>query len=208
MTHPDHFKLKHYEDELKKLRLQLKNLETDSDEREMELKKKISKLKTDLACKDMDIDNLKREIDELVGSINGRFADEIWSPINYLYKALPQQKLAALYKSSDVCLVTPLRDGMNLIGKEYASCKVDEDGVLILSEFAGAAEELQVINSPSVPLAKSATSTLLRLFPVPLASKVLFVTSKALAWISAPSKGLMSIFPEAISTSSISIMNP
>ena len=61
---------------------------------------------------------LKREIDELVGNINGRFADEIWSPINYLYKALPQQKLAALYKSSAVCLVTPLRDGMNLIGKE------------------------------------------------------------------------------------------
>ena len=65
MTHPDHFKLKHYEDEIKKLRLQLKNLETDSDEREMDLKKKISNLKTDLACKDMDIDNLKREIDEL-----------------------------------------------------------------------------------------------------------------------------------------------
>ena len=86
---------------------------------------------------------LKREIDELVGNINGRFADEIWSPINYLYKALPQQKLAALYKSSAVCLVTPLRDGMNLIGKEYASCNVNEDGVLILSEFAGAAEELE-----------------------------------------------------------------
>jgi trehalose 6-phosphate synthase/phosphatase len=85
---------------------------------------------------------LKREINELVGQINGRFGDELWSPINYLYKALPQLKLAALYKISDICLVTPLRDGMNLIAKEYVSCKAKESGVLILSEFAGAAEEM------------------------------------------------------------------
>lgn len=86
---------------------------------------------------------LKREIDELVGKINGRFADGLWSPIHYLYKSLSQQNLAALYRYSDICLVTPLRDGMNLVGKEYASCNVDEDGVLILSEFAGAADELE-----------------------------------------------------------------
>jgi trehalose 6-phosphate synthase/phosphatase len=85
---------------------------------------------------------LKKEIDELVGNINGRFADELWSPVHYLYKALPQEKLAALYRISDVCMVTPLRDGMNLIGKEYASCKADGDGVLILSELAGSADEL------------------------------------------------------------------
>ncbi|MCJ7665295.1 MAG: trehalose-6-phosphate synthase [Actinobacteria bacterium] len=86
---------------------------------------------------------LKREIDEMVGSINGRFGDELWSPINYLYKALPQTKLIALYKISDICLVTPLRDGMNLIAKEYVSCKAEENGILILSEFAGAAEEMK-----------------------------------------------------------------
>jgi len=85
---------------------------------------------------------LKREIDELIGQINGRFGDELWSPINYLYKALPQLKLAALYKISDICLVTPLRDGMNLIAKEYVSCKAEESGVLILSEFVGAVEEM------------------------------------------------------------------
>jgi len=85
---------------------------------------------------------LKREIDELVGQINGRFGDELWSPINYLYKSLPQLKLAALYKISDICLVTPLRDGMNLVAKEYVSCKAEERGVLILSEFAGAAEKM------------------------------------------------------------------
>jgi alpha,alpha-trehalose-phosphate synthase [UDP-forming] len=85
---------------------------------------------------------LKREIDELVGNINGKFSDGLWSPIQYLFKALPQQQLAALYKYSDICLVTSLRDGMNLIGKEYASCNVSQDGVLILSELTGASYEL------------------------------------------------------------------
>jgi len=94
---------------------------------------------------------LKREIDELVGKINGRFGDELWSPVNYLYKALPQAKLAALYKISDVCLVTPLRDGMNLIAKEYVSCKAEETGVLILSEFAGAFEEMKKYSIPVNP---------------------------------------------------------
>ena len=94
---------------------------------------------------------LKREIDELVGQINGRFGDELWSPINYLYKALPQLKLAALYKISDICLVTPLRDGMNLIAKEYVSCKAEESGVLILSEFAGAVEEMGKYSIPVNP---------------------------------------------------------
>ncbi len=85
---------------------------------------------------------LKKEIDELVGRINGKFADELWSPINYIYKAVTQQKLASFYKAADICLVTPLRDGMNLIAKEYVSCKTEENGVLILSKFAGAAEEM------------------------------------------------------------------
>jgi alpha,alpha-trehalose-phosphate synthase [UDP-forming] len=86
---------------------------------------------------------LKKEIDELVGRINGKFADELWNPINYLYKAIPQTKLASFYRAADICLVTPLRDGMNLIAKEYVSSKSDEDGALILSKFAGAAEEMR-----------------------------------------------------------------
>lgn len=94
---------------------------------------------------------LKREIDELVGKINGKFGDELWSPVNYLYKSLPQSKLAALYRISDACLVTPLRDGMNLVAKEYVSCKFEENGVLILSKFAGAAEEMKKYSIPVNP---------------------------------------------------------
>jgi len=84
----------------------------------------------------------KREIDQLVGNINGEFADELWTPINYIYKTIPQEVLVSYYKASDVCLVTPLRDGMNLIAKEYVSCKPDGNGALVLSEFAGSAEEM------------------------------------------------------------------
>ena len=94
---------------------------------------------------------LKKEIDELVGKINGRFGDELWSPINYLYKALPQSKLVALYRISDVCIVTSLRDGMNLVAKEYVSCKAGENGILILSEFTGAAEEMKRYSIPVNP---------------------------------------------------------
>jgi len=85
----------------------------------------------------------KKEIDELVGHINGRFAEGMWTPINYLYRTLPQTKLISYYLASDVCLLTPLRDGMNLVAKEYISSKIDLDGVLVLSEFAGAAEEMK-----------------------------------------------------------------
>ena len=66
----------------------------------------------------------------------------MWSPIHYIYKAIPQQRLITLYKAADICLVTPLRDGMNLVAKEYVSCKIDGNGVLILSKFTGSADEL------------------------------------------------------------------
>ena len=64
------------------------------------------------------------------------------SPIHYIYKAIPQQRLITLYKAADICLVTPLRDGMNLVAKEYVSCKIDGNGILILSKFTGSADEL------------------------------------------------------------------
>jgi trehalose 6-phosphate synthase/phosphatase len=87
---------------------------------------------------------LKREVDELVGRINGRFAEEGWSPVRYLARALDQGTLAGLYARADVALVTPLRDGMNLVAKEYVASQVGpEPGVLVLSELAGAAEALQ-----------------------------------------------------------------
>jgi trehalose 6-phosphate synthase/phosphatase len=86
---------------------------------------------------------LKREIDETVGRINGRFSEHGWSPIRYLTRPLPPEDLVPLYRQADVALVTPLRDGMNLVAKEYVAAQLDDDGVLVLSEMAGAADELQ-----------------------------------------------------------------
>ncbi|MBX6423920.1 bifunctional alpha,alpha-trehalose-phosphate synthase (UDP-forming)/trehalose-phosphatase [Thermosulfurimonas sp. F29] len=85
---------------------------------------------------------LKREVEELVGRINGRFGTLSWTPVHYLARGLGFEELAALYYSSDVALVTPLRDGMNLIAKEYVATVPEDKGVLILSEMAGAAAEL------------------------------------------------------------------
>jgi len=85
---------------------------------------------------------MKRQIDELVGKINGRFGRIGWTPILYQYRFLPFNKLVLLYNISDVALITPLRDGMNLIAKEYISTRTDKTGVLILSEMAGASSEL------------------------------------------------------------------
>jgi trehalose 6-phosphate synthase/phosphatase len=86
---------------------------------------------------------LKREIDELVGSINGRFASAGWSPIRYLYRSFDRERLAALYRDADVALITPLRDGMNLVAKEYIACQVADPGVLVLSRLAGAADTMR-----------------------------------------------------------------
>ncbi|HJX11245.1 MAG TPA: bifunctional alpha,alpha-trehalose-phosphate synthase (UDP-forming)/trehalose-phosphatase, partial [Candidatus Binatia bacterium] len=87
-------------------------------------------------------ERMKRQIEELVGKINGRFGGIGWTPLVYQYRNVPQASLAALYSVSDVCLVTPLRDGMNLVAKEYVAAQADGEGVLILSEMAGAAKEL------------------------------------------------------------------
>ncbi|MGB2116801.1 MAG: bifunctional alpha,alpha-trehalose-phosphate synthase (UDP-forming)/trehalose-phosphatase [Flavobacteriaceae bacterium] len=85
---------------------------------------------------------LKRETDELVGRINGKFASVSWTPIWYFYRALPFKDLIDLYISSEVALITPIRDGMNLVAKEYVATRIQKDGVLILSEMAGAAKEM------------------------------------------------------------------
>jgi trehalose 6-phosphate synthase/phosphatase len=85
---------------------------------------------------------MKRQIDELVGKINGRFGKLDWTPILYQYRSFSFEPLVALYCVSDVALVTPLRDGMNLIAKEFVASKYDKSGVLILSDLAGAAKEL------------------------------------------------------------------
>ncbi|GEJ55727.1 bifunctional alpha,alpha-trehalose-phosphate synthase (UDP-forming)/trehalose-phosphatase [Anaeromyxobacter diazotrophicus] len=85
---------------------------------------------------------LRDEVDALVGRIHGEYATPGWSPIHYLYRGLAPPDLVALYRAADAVLVTPLRDGMNLVAKEFVAARPDGDGVLVLSEFAGAAAEL------------------------------------------------------------------
>ncbi len=85
---------------------------------------------------------LKKETDELVGRINGEFGTIGWTPISYMYRLLPFSNLVALYNIADVAVITPIRDGMNLIAKEYVATKTDGKGVLILSETAGTSKEL------------------------------------------------------------------
>ena len=89
-----------------------------------------------------DYQQLKDEIDRLVGRINGDHAAAGWTPIQYIFRRLTQHELLAYYRACDIALITPLKDGMNLVCKEYCACSLEDDGVLILSEFAGAASEL------------------------------------------------------------------
>ncbi len=84
----------------------------------------------------------KREIDRLCGDVNSRYGTFGWTPIRYMYRYLNFEELVALYRAADVALITPLRDGMNLIAKEYLTAKEDYHGALVLSEMAGAAREL------------------------------------------------------------------
>jgi trehalose 6-phosphate synthase/phosphatase len=85
---------------------------------------------------------LKRETDELVGRINGQFATVSWTPIWYYYRSMPFENLIDLYTSSHVALITPIRDGMNLVAKEYVATRTNGHGVLVLSEMAGASKEM------------------------------------------------------------------
>ncbi len=87
--------------------------------------------------------DIRQQLESLAGSINGRFGELDWVPIHYIHRSTPRRRLTGIYRSSRIALVTPLRDGMNLVAKEYVAAQDPEDpGVLILSRFAGAAEEL------------------------------------------------------------------
>jgi trehalose 6-phosphate synthase/phosphatase len=89
-------------------------------------------------------DQLKREVERLVTQVNGEFSEPGWVPINYIYRSVPRDELIAIYRAADVALITCLKDGMNLVAKEYCAAKNEANGVLVLSEFAGAAPELRV----------------------------------------------------------------
>ncbi|GAA5862340.1 hypothetical protein JCM3774_002484 [Rhodotorula dairenensis] len=86
--------------------------------------------------------NLRAMVNELVGRINGRFGTVDWMPIHFMHRSVPFTELTALYTVSDACLITSTRDGMNLVAYEYIACQQENHGVLILSEFAGAAHSL------------------------------------------------------------------
>ena len=86
--------------------------------------------------------SLRATVNELVGRINGRFGTVEFVPIHFMHKSVPFEELISLYRVSDVCLVSSTRDGMNLVCYEYIACQQDHNGVLVLSEFAGAAQSL------------------------------------------------------------------
>jgi trehalose 6-phosphate synthase len=86
---------------------------------------------------------LRRTVEEHVGRINGEFGEAALAAVHYLRRNVPFEELVALYVAADVMVVTPLRDGMNLVAKEYVACRLENTGTLVLSEFAGAAHELR-----------------------------------------------------------------
>jgi trehalose-6-phosphate synthase len=86
---------------------------------------------------------MKVAVEQAVGRLNGAFGEAGWTPIRYLYRSLDQATLAAYYRSADLALITPLRDGMNLVAKEYVATRLDDGGRLVLSDLAGAASELR-----------------------------------------------------------------
>jgi trehalose 6-phosphate synthase len=87
--------------------------------------------------------DLRRDLELLVSRINGEFTKPGWVPIHYMHRHLRREELLAYYRAADIALITPLKDGMNLVAKEFCAAQVDERGVLIVSEFAGASEELR-----------------------------------------------------------------
>ncbi len=105
---------------------------------------------------------LRDEIDRLVGHINGDYGRIGRPAISYLHMSYPREEMAAMYKAADILVVTPLRDGMNLVAKEYVACRGTNDGALVLSEFAGAADELKqafLVNPYDINGMKSAVMT-------------------------------------------------
>ena len=86
--------------------------------------------------------NLKSEVEMLVSQINGEFTTPGWTPVVYSHRSVPRQDLVAFYRAADIGLITSLKDGMNLVSKEYCACHINNDGVLLLSEFAGSAMQL------------------------------------------------------------------
>lgn len=88
--------------------------------------------------------DLRSDLERLIAEVNGRYATPTWTPITYMHRSITHAELVALYRAADVMAVTPLKDGMNLVAKEFCAARTDEKGALVLSEMAGAAAELRV----------------------------------------------------------------
>ena len=116
---------------------------------------------------------IRTQLELLCGSINGEFGELDWMPVRYLYRTMSRRRLPGLYRASRVGLVTPLRDGMNLVAKEYVLAQDPEDpGVLVLSRFAGAAEQMRealLVNPYDIPATAEVFERALRM---PLAERV------------------------------------
>ena len=111
---------------------------------------------------------LKTELDQMVGRINSRYGDVTGGPISYMFRSLPFPELAALYGAADVGLVTPIRDGMNLVAKEYVASQTRDHGMVVLSEMAGAAMELSeaiIVNPNNTPEVAEAIRRALEMDP-------------------------------------------
>jgi trehalose 6-phosphate synthase/phosphatase len=118
---------------------------------------------------------LKRQLDEAIGRVLGRFSSDGWVPIRYLYTQFGAEELVAHYQASDVAILTPLRDGMNLVAKEFVASHPADDAVLILSEFAGAAEELTdalLVNPYDIDAVAEALKQALEMSPDERASRM------------------------------------
>lgn len=114
---------------------------------------------------------MKEDLEQAVGRINGRFSEGSWSPIQYLYRSFPIQRLISYYMIADFALVTPLRDGMNLVAKEYCAAKTDGAGTLILSELAGAAHQMKEALVVNPYNKQEVADTLNRALKTPLSQK-------------------------------------
>ncbi|MBO0729758.1 MAG: trehalose-6-phosphate synthase, partial [Acidimicrobiaceae bacterium] len=118
---------------------------------------------------------LRQEVETVVGRINGDHGALGRPAVHYLHQSFPREEMAALYVTADVMLVTPLRDGMNLVAKEYVACRSDQQGTLVLSEFAGAADELRqayLINPWDVEGTKAAIRTAIEATPAEKARRM------------------------------------
>lgn len=96
---------------------------------------------------------MRRLTEEAVGRINGRFGTMGWQPVMHFFNSFPREELVAFYNAADIVWVTPLRDGLNLVAKEYIASRIDGEGTVILSEFAGAAAEIDgvILTNPYSP---------------------------------------------------------